>query len=80
MGKKVLKIWESAALLALSFVMFVGTWAEARQEDIAQGVIRLHVIAVSDEASEQALKLRVRDAVLGALSPMLEGVPDRGEA
>ena len=80
MNRKVLKIWESAALLAVSFVLFVGAWAEARQEDISNGVIRLHVIAVSDDAQEQAIKMRVRDAVLGRLSPMLAGISDRGEA
>ena len=80
MGKKVLKIWESAALLALSFVLFVGTWAEARQQDIADGVIRLHVIAVSDDENEQALKLRVRDAVLDVLAPTLDGVSDKAGA
>lgn len=80
MGKTVLRIWEAAALLALSFALFVCTWAEAAQEDIAGGLIRLHVIAVSDDANEQAIKLRVRDAVLDALSPMLCGVSDKGEA
>ena len=80
MGKKVLKTWEAAALLALSFALFVGTWAESRQQDISDSVIRLHVIAVSDDEEEQAIKLRVRDAVLGVLSPILDGVYDRGEA
>jgi stage II sporulation protein R len=35
--------------------------------------VRLHVIAVSDEDAEQAIKLRVRDSVLAYLAPKLDG-------
>ena len=50
-------IWEKAALLALSFTLLWGAWAQGRQAGIAAGVLRLHVIAVSDDAEEQAQKL-----------------------
>jgi len=42
--------------------------------------VRLHVLAHSDEANEQAVKLRVRDAVLSYLAPRLAGAADVGEA
>ena len=42
--------------------------------------MRLHVLAVDDSDYEQALKLRVRDAVLADLAPALEGVTDRDAA
>ena len=42
--------------------------------------MRLHVIAVSDAPEEQACKLRVRDAVLDYLTPVMENVPDREAA
>lgn len=73
MKNKVLKIWEAALLISLSLVLCASTWAEARQSSIASSLVRLHVLAHSDEAAEQALKLRVRDAVLGYISPKLEG-------
>lgn len=38
--------------------------------------MRLHVIAVSDDDTEQAVKLQVRDAVLAYLEPQLVGVTD----
>jgi len=44
-----------------------------------QGIIRFRVIAASDRASDQALKLKVRDAVLDLLKPDLQDAPD-GEA
>ena len=73
-------IWEKAALLALSFTLLWGAWAQGRQAGIAAGVLRLHVIAVSDDAEEQALKLRVRDAVLEELRPLLRDAADAAEA
>jgi len=40
--------------------------AEQLQTDIASGIIRLHIIANSDEYADQEIKLKVRDAVIGA--------------
>lgn len=36
-------------------------------------VLRLHVIAQSDSNADQAMKLKVRDAVLGCMSEQIEG-------
>ncbi len=75
-----MRIWEKAALLALSFTLVWGAWAQGRQASIAAGVLRLHVIAASDAEEEQALKLRVRDAVLEELRPLLQNAADAAEA
>lgn len=72
--------WETAALLALCLALLSGTWAGARQRSLAAGLVRLHVIAASDDAEEQALKLRVRDAVLTWLRPRLAEAGSAGEA
>lgn len=72
--------WETAALLALCLALLSGTWAGARQRSLAAGLVRLHVIAASDDAEEQALKLQVRDAVLDYLRPRLSGAADAAEA
>ena len=76
----VLKIWEASLLLALSLSLCIGTWATARQSSIASSLVRLHVLAHSNDEEEQALKLRVRDAVLEYISPKLDGVGSVGEA
>lgn len=47
---------------------------------LTQGVIRLHVVADSDEAEAQSLKLRVRDRVTGYLSREMGQVTDRDTA
>ena len=75
-----LKLWEAAALVALCLSLCAGTWAQARQSAISGSLIRLHVVAVSDDEAEQALKLEVRDAVLAYLAPRLEGTGDSAAA
>ena len=77
---KVLKIWEKAMLLALSFSLCAGVWAQGRQESISSSLLRLHVLAHSDAAEEQSLKLEVRDAVLEYISPRLEGAQTVAQA
>ena len=69
---KVLKIWEKSLLISLSICLCAGLWAQGRQQSISSSLVRLHVLAHSDEAEEQSLKLRVRDAVLDYISPRLE--------
>ncbi len=73
MNKSRLKIWELALLLALCFSLCLGTWAQAKQTSLSGGLVRLHVIAVSDDDNEQRIKLNVRDEVLSYISPILDG-------
>ena len=75
-----LRIWEASALLALCASLLIGTWAQGRQTDLSDRLIRLHIVAVSDDEEEQALKLRVRDAVLDYLRPTLAGLDDADRA
>ena len=56
--------------------LLAGTWAQARSQLLAARLVRLHVIAVSDDDNEQAVKLQVRDAVLAYLEPQLADVTD----
>ena len=67
-----LKLWETAALCALCLTLCLGAWAQGRQQELSSSLVRLHVIAASDEPEEQELKLRVRDSVLEYLAPLLE--------
>jgi len=78
-GKK-LKVWELSALLALCTALCLGTWAQGRQSSISSNLVRLHVIAASDSEEEQALKLRVRDAVLDYLGGKLDSAETSDEA
>lgn len=75
-----LKICETAALLALCISLCAAAWAQGRQENIQENILRLHVLAVSDEENEQQLKLRVKDSVMACLESILEGAENSAEA
>lgn len=78
--EKRLKLWETALLCALCVTLLAALWAQGRAEDISSSLVRLHVLAVSDEDEEQAIKLRVRDAVLEYLAPRLEEAENKSAA
>ena len=59
-----LKRWEMALMLGLLCALVGGSWLGQEQHELADSVIRFHVIANSDSAQDQALKLAVRDRVL----------------
>ena len=66
-----LKTWEMALLLGVAIALFATSWASCRQQELETRVVRLHVLANSDSAQDQALKLDVRDAVLAQASMYL---------
>ncbi len=71
MKENKVKIWEAALLVSLCVSLCYGAAVQARQNRLTDGIIRLHVIAESDDPAEQALKMRVRDAVTDYLTPLL---------
>ena len=69
------------ALLGLaSVLLFVGVMPIHGEAEIYEAVIRLHVLANSDSAEDQALKLLVRDAVLESAAPLMSQCNSRAEA
>ncbi|WOC33404.1 MULTISPECIES: stage II sporulation protein R [Caproicibacterium] len=59
------KLWERAAAVGLILSLALScTGTIAASEDIPSRVLRLHVLANSDSAADQALKLKVRDRIL----------------
>lgn len=75
-----LRNWEISLLLALCVTMLAATWAQAAGAGLAADLVRLHVVAVSDDGAEQQVKLRVRDSVLAYLAPKMQNAKDAGEA
>ena len=71
---------EIALMLAAALVLTSGAVALHTQSELADKVVRLHVLANSDSEEDQALKLKVRDAVLEQASEILKGVETREEA
>ncbi len=69
--KNKLRRWELAALLGICVAALAGTWLSGQQNALSEKLVRLHVVGASDALEEQAIKLRVRDAVLEAAEPLL---------
>ncbi len=80
MTSKKLHLWEAALLAAFGITLLIGCSASAGRAALADRVLRLHVVANSDSAADQAVKLQVRDAVLARAQPLLEGAADSREA
>ena len=80
MKEKCLKIWETALLAALCLALCAGTWAQGRQAGLERELVRLHVLAHSDDEAEQRIKLQVRDAVLAYMEPKLAQMSDSVQA
>ncbi len=66
-----------AIVATLCILMFIGLMPVHGEAEIYNSVIRLHVLANSDSEEDQALKLKVRDALLDVTVPLLEGCTDR---
>ena len=59
-----LKLWEVALFAGVCIALLSGMYLDEEQAALADSVIRLHVLANSDEQADQQLKLLVRDRVL----------------
>lgn len=75
-SKKILSVMLTLCLI----VLLVGILPVHGESEIYNRVLRLHVIANSDSEEDQALKLKVRDAVLEASTPLLAECETREEA
>ena len=61
-------------------LMVIGLLPVHGEQEIYDTVVRLHVLANSDSEEDQALKLKVRDAVLTAAEPILTDCKTQEEA
>ena len=74
------KIVRALALaLGLSIVVSLCGF-EGECQEIRDSVLRLHILANSDSTEAQALKLKVRDAVVEQTAGLFDGVENEGQA
>lgn len=71
--KKIAKLVVSGLLLSAAF--WLGTVASDKAV-LSQDIIRLHVVADSDSAEDQKIKLQVRDAIIEELESVMADLPD----
>ncbi len=68
------------ALLLLASMIYLLMVGERDASAVRQGVVRFHVVAESDSAGDQALKLKVRDGVFALIRQLFTDCADREEA
>lgn len=70
-----------SAFIITGWGLFIWQGRESAEVAAANGdLIRLHVLASSDNAADQAVKLQVRDAVIAYLTPYFAGIHSADEA
>ena len=72
--------WRRVLALFFAFLVCTALWAEATQAQLAEKVIRLHVLANSDSQADQTLKLQVRDKILAQTASLLSGQESAAQA
>lgn len=72
--------WRRLGALLVACLVCTALWAEAAQAQLADHVIRLHVLANSDQQADQELKLQVRDAILARTDAILAGQNNAAQA
>lgn len=67
--------------VVIGFILCVAVSAlGSEQKDISNSCLRLHVIANSDSSEDQALKLKVRDAVLKGANNIFDNITTKNDA
>ena len=69
-----------ALLFGLVVSMFAMAYADETQHEIASSVVRLHIVANSDSDGDQAVKLKVRDAIIEEFSDCLQAAQSPAQA
>ena len=75
-----MKILTSACISVLVVFVLMSVLPVNGEGEIYSDMIRLHVLADSDEEHEQELKLKVRDAVLAEVTELTYGITEKEEA
>lgn len=74
-----LRRMELALLLILACLFTYAAAVSHEQDHLANGLLRLHVVANSDQMQDQEVKLAVRDRVLKYCQPLLHDAETREE-
>jgi len=73
--------WILAILYSLIFLFLLFCfYSEKVNQDLSDSMIRLHIVANSDSDADQALKLRVRDAVIAYMTERMDSLQTKETA
>jgi len=73
--------WIAAVIASIVFFLSLFClYAENINEDLSDSMIRLHIIANSDEEYDQMLKLKVRDAIIHFMNEKMDEIDTKEKA
>ncbi len=70
------RIFSLVVLILAAMMLTAGTILQRQQMELADKLVRLHVVADSDSEEDQRVKLQVRDAVLSETQALLRDAED----
>lgn len=76
LSKRKVKIFLTSVIMGVCLTSCLQAYSKRVMADISSNVVRLHVLANSDSADDQRLKLKVRDGVISYLEPLLKDASD----
>ena len=79
-GVFMFQLWKKFGFLMLAAAIVWCAGIVRDRVDLGNRLIRLHVVANSDSEEDQALKLKVRDAVVDRLQETMQNLPDVEDA
>ena len=79
-GRTLVRPLTGALAMGLAAAVLLGCVQAGQGPQLQDKLIRLHVVAASDTPADQAIKLRVRDAVLETAGPLLHEAKDARQA
>ena len=66
------KLFLISLIIGMCFTSAMQVYSRNIVEGISNGVVRLHIVANSNSADDQSLKLKVRDEITTVIKPMVE--------
>ena len=75
-SRKKVRLFLMSVVIGIFATSALQCYSRKVMADISSNVVRLHVIANSDTAEDQDLKLKVRDGIINYLEPVLYDVTD----
>lgn len=79
--RKFFNLFKNLGFILFLFVLFVVANAHSYATNVSNGlssdIFRLHILANSDSEEDQALKLKVRDAIIEYMETLTENVTDK---
>lgn len=76
-NSKLKKIFSIIILFVLFFLVTAYSYASNISDGLAEDIFRLHILANSDSDEDQALKLKVRDAIIEYMKQLTNDIEDK---